>query len=407
MYSWYQFSCAVLHILVSIGTLLVADPTESRIVSLHIGISWATEGAGGSGRVLADLSKYLPAQGVEFFGAVSAPRDAAERTGGRIQTFAPEKASMFDRISGARRTISRMIRERRPQIVASHFALYTLPVLDRLKRESHVVHFHGPWSEESREEGASSLAAAFKHRIEKTVYLKSARVIVLSQAFADVAVRDYAVPEQAVRIVPGAVDIERFAIQQTREEARVALGWPTDRRILVSVRRLANRMGLGTLISAMQRVTREFPDTLLFIAGKGWLRPTLEAQIKDLGLEQNVRLLGFVPDATLPLVYRAADINVVPTLALEGFGLVAAEALAAGTPSVVTPVGGLPEVVANLSANLVLPSSRQEKLEERLLSLLSHPELLPPEEACRSYAATHFNADLMARRVAEVYRQLM
>jgi glycosyltransferase involved in cell wall biosynthesis len=385
----------------------VTDPLESRITTLHIGISWATEGAGGSGRVFADLSKYLPAQGIDFLGAVSAPANAAQLTNGRIQNFAPGKTSMFDRMIGARRTITQIIREKQPQIVASHFALYTLPVLDRLKRESHVVHFHGPWSEESREEGASSLAATFKHHIEKSVYLRSARVIVLSRAFADLAIRNYRVPEDIVRIVPGAVDIERFAIRETREEAREILGWPKDRRILVSVRRLANRMGLSTLIAAMPRVCREFPDTLLFIAGKGRLRPALEAQIKELGLEQHVQLLGFVPDATLPLVYRAADLNLVPTLALEGFGLVAAEALAAGTPSVVTPVGGLPEVVANLSANLVLPSSRQEDMEERLLSLLLHPDLLPSEEACRSYAAATFNAELMARRVADVYRQVI
>jgi len=166
-------------------------------------------------------------------------------------------------------------------------------------------------------------------------------------------------------------------------------------------------MGLGTVIAAMQRVSKEHPDILLYIAGKGRLRETLEAQINQSGLQQCVKLLGFVPDAQLPLVYRAADINVVPTLALEGFGLVAAEALAAGTPSVVTPIGGLPEVVASLSENLVFPSSKQEDLESHLIRLLSHPELLPGEEECRSYAAQHFNASLMAKRTADVYREVL
>lgn len=378
-----------------------------RISSLHIAISWATEGAGGSGRVTADLAKYLPAEGVDFFGAVSAPANVEELTGGRVLNFAPGASSTWRRLLGTRRTLTQIINEKKPQIVASHFAMYAIPALDQLKRSNHIVHFHGPWAAESREEGASGITAAFKYRVEKSVYAKAERVIVLSRAFADLAARSYGVPEEIVRIVPGAVDLERFAVPTTRDEAREALGWPKDRRILVSVRRLVNRMGLGTVIAAMQRVSKEHPDILLYIAGKGRLRETLEAQINQSGLQQCVKLLGFVPDAQLPLVYRAADINVVPTLALEGFGLVAAEALAAGTPSVVTPIGGLPEVVASLSENLVFPSSKQEDLESHLIRLLSHPELLPGGEECRSYAAQHFNASLMAKRTADVYREVL
>ncbi|WP_251106481.1 glycosyltransferase family 4 protein [Alloacidobacterium dinghuense] len=374
---------------------------------MHIAISWATEGAGGSGRVTADLAKYLPAQGIDVLGAVSAPPNVAEVTGGKILNVAPGASSTWSRMLGARKTITQIINEKQPQIVASHFALYTFPALDRLKRSTHVVHFHGPWSDESREEGADKVTAAVKHWVEETVYSKAARVIVLSRAFADLATRSYGVPEAIVRIIPGAVDLERFAVSESRQQARETLDWPKDRRILVSVRRLANRMGLGTLVAAMQRVTKEYPDTILYIAGKGRLREALQAQIEESGLHQHVKLLGYVPDTTLPLLYRAADMNIVPTLALEGFGLVAAEALAAGTPSIVTPVGGLPEVVAPLSENLIFPSSKQEDLEQHLLTQLSHPELLPSEQACRSYAAEHFNASLMAMRTAAVYREVL
>ena len=71
-------------------------------------------------------------------------------------------------------------------------------------------------------------------------------------------------------------------------------------------------------------------------------------------MANHVRMLGSSRDADLPLYYRAADLSVVPTVALEGFGLVAAESLAAGCPALVTPVGGLPSVVADLSPDLVL-----------------------------------------------------
>ena len=52
-------------------------------------------------------------------------------------------------------------------------------------------------------------------------------------------------------------------------EARALLGWPQDRPVVVAVRRLAQRMGLDNLISAMPEVTRQVPETLLMIAGRG------------------------------------------------------------------------------------------------------------------------------------------
>ena len=160
-------------------------------------------------------------------------------------------------------------------------------------------------------------------------------------------------------VVPGSVDLARFDVKVTRLAARRALGWPTDRPILIAVRRLTERMGLEVLIEAMKRVVRAVPEALLLIAGKGRIEARLERQIEDAGLQRHVRLLGFVPDDDLPLAYRAADINVVPSLALEGFGLTAAEALAAGAPSMVTAVGGLPEVVTDSLARSRFPVRRR------------------------------------------------
>jgi glycosyltransferase involved in cell wall biosynthesis len=74
---------------------------------------------------------------------------------------------------------------------------------------------------------------------------------------------------------------------------------------------------------------------------------------------------------------------------------------------VVTPVGGLPEVVAALSKNLVFSSSEPRDMERHLLMLLSQPELLPSEQECREYAMQNFNINLMAKRTAAVYREVL
>ena len=378
---------------------------SKRLKALEIGISWATEGAGGSGRIFADLTGHLGQFGVETFGAVAEPASASERTQGRIQSFAPTGAGMLPRLRGARRTIKRMLVERSPDLIASHFALYTAPILDELAKRPFVMHFHGPWAAESLQEGAHPLAATSKRLLERAVYRRADRVIVLSQAFADVAVKDYGVDTTTIRIIPGAVDLQRFAPVVSRDEARRTLNWPEDRFILVAVRRLVSRMGLDQLLEAMVPVCAAYPKTLLYVVGKGRLRQELEQRAAALKLGAHVVFLGFVPDKDLPMIYRAADLNVVPTLALEGFGLVAVEALAAATPSMVTPVGGLPETVAGLSQELVFASATSASLAEGLLRVCSGEIRLPTAEQCRGFAEEHFSVERMASAVAGVYRE--
>ena len=72
----------------------------------------------------------------------------------------------------------------------------------------------------------------------------------------------------------------------------------------------------------------------------------------------------------------------VPTVALEGFGLITVESLSAGTPVLVTPVGGLPEAVAGLSQDLVLPSTGANAIADGIDGALSgrHPTLLMPRD---------------------------
>ena len=352
-----------------------------------------------------DLAKALPAEGVRFVGAVASPANASLLSGGTVESFAGEGAGMIARLIGARKVMLNAIDRTRPDLVASHFALFAAPILDRLKRQIHVVHFHGPWAAESQVEGAGRASIWGKLTLERQVYSTANRVIVLSEAFAKIAHLDYGVPRDIIRIVPGAVDIERFDIAESRSEARDLLGWPSDRRIVVSVRRLVNRMGLDRLIDAFAFIHRNHPDVVLYIVGKGKLRAELEQRAVALGLKDTIRFQGFVADDQLPLVYRAADLSIVPTVALEGFGLVAAESLAAGTPCVVTPVGGLPDIVSGLCEDLVLRSIDTSAIEEGLSRIFSGAVELPSDSRCLEHILRNFTLALMARRTAAVYRE--
>ena len=366
--------------------------------TLQLGAHWFPERPGGLDKVFLRLLDHLPDVGVQVRGLV-----AAEEAGGAVRPFASASASLPRRVLGLRASVRAALREERPDLVASHFALYTAPALDLVRERPLVVHFHGPWAAESAAEGAGRASLVAKRAVERAVYRRATTFVVLSEAFRDVLVRDYGVDPRAVRIVPGGVDADLFDVAASREEARDRLGWPADRPVVLTVRRLVRRMGLEGLVEALQAVRQRVPDVLLLVAGRGPLASELEARIEASGLGDHVRLLGFVPDGDLPLAYRAADVTVVPTVALEGFGLVAAESLAAGTPVLVTPVGGLPEVVRDLDAGLVLPAASPDALAEGITDALMGRLRLPDSPSCRQFARERYTWPAVAQGVRDVY----
>jgi glycosyltransferase involved in cell wall biosynthesis len=288
--------------------------------------------------------------------------------------------------------------------VVSHHASVSEVLLPLLRDVPHVVHFHGPWAQEARVEGAPRWKTWLQQRQEARVYRSADRILTLSHAFKELVVRDYGVDERRVRVVPGAIEALDADPGISRHEARTRLGWPTDRPILLSIRRLVRRVGVDVLVQAAAKMVRQHPDLLILIGGSGPLKTQLAESIERYGLENNVRLLGFVPAGDLSIAYRAADFSIVPTQSLEGFGLVTLESMAAGTPAIVTPVGSLPEVIGPLSESLILPSKSAEGIAEGLDAILRGRVALPDDQACRTFVRQNHDWSVIAPRVLDVYR---
>ncbi|MEL6159315.1 MAG: glycosyltransferase family 4 protein [Cyanobacteria bacterium J06623_5] len=286
-----------------------------------------------------------------------------------------------------------------------HFALYSFPLLNRLPDGIPVTfHFHGPWASESDQEGASKLGVLAKRWLEKQVYQRCDRFIVLSKAFGQILHDQYHIPWDKIHVIPGGVNTESFQLTMPRSDARTELGWPQDRFILFTPRRLVHRMGLKPLLEAIARIKRQSAATEIWlaIAGKGPLRSHLEQQVVALGLQENVKFLGFLPEKQLPIAYQAADLTVMPSQSLEGFGLVLLESLACGTPTLCTPIGGMPEVIANFSPELITASAETDEIAQTLKDIATGRLTLPKREACRSYAVENFGWTTIAKRVRKI-----
>ena len=226
--------------------------------------------------------------------------------------------------------------------------------------------------------------------LQASVLERCRRVIALS----DYSVRNISrlgVRDKRVVEIPGGVDLERFGPRPSRPEAAAKLGLPGDRRIVLTVRRLAGRMGLEELIRAMPDVIRLHPDVLLVVVGKGDLRGALEGLSRSAGVAEAVLFTGFAPDDDLPLYYRAAELFVLPTRSLEGFGLVTLEALSSGMPVVGTPTGATPEILRPLEESLVMAGCTSEDIAGAISGALSRNDLEDLGRRARRYVEENFS----------------
>jgi glycosyltransferase involved in cell wall biosynthesis len=371
--------------------------------TLQVGEGWSDERITGLTRYFVELVRHLPPTGTEAQCLVVGSRDILEQTNGVISPFAQRQDSLLKRLYKARQVAQALTNQGKIDLVASHFALYTAPLGNAIKKIPLVIHFHGPWAAESDVEGSTLRRSQLKLAIERGVYRRARRLIVLSRSFQGELVSRYGVQEELTRVIPGGIDIERFNVSIARSEARQRLGWPENRPILLTVRRQVRRMGLENLIDAMEHVRASCPDVLLLLGGTGSISDELQTRILERGLERNVKRLGRVSEADLPLAYRAADMTVVPSQSLEGFGLVTLESLASGTPALVTPIGGLPEVIQPFAPQCIFAEASTLAMAKLMGEILLGQVQLPSEGDCRRYASENFAWPRIAEKVRNIY----
>ena len=363
--------------------------------TLMLGKGWFPEQLGGLDRYYRDLFEHLPeASGIVIGRSAAVP----DRAVGISDHDKPLPSRLFAFWLAGQHMAGKT------DVVDAHFALYALAplLLGRLRRTPAIVHFHGPWADESVAAGRrSALAHAIRRRMERAVYRRADEAVVLTSAFRQVLVERYGVAPWKVSVEHPGVDLDRFT-PEGREAARTALGVGPDEFVAIAVRRLVPRMGLELLVDAWSQAADDLPPgSRLLIAGDGPLREKLLITIDALGVGGSVRLLGRVSDERLVELYRAADIAVIPTLECEGFGLVALEAAACGTPSVVTAVDGLPEAVVGLDPSLIVPRGDCAALRDRLLRARTER---PSRSATRAHAE-RFGWAAVAERHRDIIRR--
>ncbi|TAF07667.1 MAG: glycosyltransferase family 1 protein [Nostocales cyanobacterium] len=377
---------------------------ESTCASiLTVGTGWFPKNPGGLERYVYELTHKLAINqdSIELCG-VGLPDE--KNTPIKLNNLASPDSRIWERLWSIRTNFQKT-RLDQPDAINLHFALYSFPILDLLPKEVPITfNFHGPWASESQEEVVNQKISIWMKQqlIEKNTYNRCDRFIVLSKAFGNILHQQYQIPWHKIHIIPGGVDINHFQNNLSRLDARKKLGWPTDRPILFTSRRLVHRMGIDKLLQAIATIKPKIPDIWLAIAGRGHIQEILQQQVRELGLENNVKFLGFLPDEQLPIAYQAADLTVMPSQSFEGFGLAIVESLACGTPVLCTPVGGMPEILQGFTPDLITKSTTAESIAEKLEQVMLRKIALPTREECRNYTVQNYDWTNIAQKVRQV-----
>jgi glycosyltransferase involved in cell wall biosynthesis len=306
-------------------------------------------------------------------------------------------ATRRDRYPLAVVRLARLLRHHRVQVVQTHLVdgclvglaaarLARTPVTVMTAHHSHELPFHGPrlrWSERLCGGPLSD------------------RVIAPSLQVARTLERWAAVPAAKIEVVHHGFDLPAIAAgtarrDETREQLRLA-----DQTVIGSIGRQYRLKNQAALIDAFAAIAGEDPRLQLLIAGPGDQQP-LRALAVAAGVSGQVTFAG--PVADVPGLLAACDAFAHPALT-ESFGMTIVEAMAAGLPLLVTPVGIAPELIKPGVTGILCEDATPGSLQRGLRALLEMRAAWPELGAAAAASVAGFSATAMARRYEQLYRR--
>jgi glycosyltransferase involved in cell wall biosynthesis len=235
------------------------------------------------------------------------------------------------------------------------------------------------------------------YRLERALLRSATQVTAVATSVAN-ELQEYGVDPANVAVLGNGVDHQQFAPDG------MASGDPP---YILAVGRLDQRKGFQDLVACAQSVCQWDPRVQFWIAGKGPMEAALRAAIQRAGLEDRVRLLGFVADrAALVVLYQQATILVHPAHR-EGLPTVLLEAMACGTAVVSTAVSGALDVIRSGENGVLVPPRKPEALAEALVALLGDPSLRDHlGRNARQTIERHYSWDAISERYVACYAQI-
>ena len=243
----------------------------------------------------------------------------------------------------------------------------------------HVATFHTLAKTKMRAR-AGEREPQLREDVEGLIMSDADGVIVSTEEERQDIARYYGAPRHNIEVIPAGVNLEMFQ-PEDRAEARAALasewGIRDDERVILYVGRIEPLKGIDILLRALPMLEHDGAVRALIVGGNpdnDVEMERLKSLAAKLGIAGSVTFTGSVRQAVLPTYYSAADVFSLPSHS-ESFGLAPLEAMACGTPAVVSRVGGLKTFIRSGENGYLVPWRCPESFAQRFDTLLANPEL--------------------------------
>jgi len=228
-------------------------------------------------------------------------------------------------------------------------------------------------TESGRNSGIHDETQRYINDSEWMLTYESSEVIVNSNYMKNEVQKLFGLPYDKINVIPNGVNLQLFSNVNVDYDFRRQYAMDNE-KIILYVGRLVYEKGIQNLIAAMPKILDRYHDSKLIICGRGGMIDELREQVKYLGIDNKVYFAGYCDSKKMQKMYKCADVAVFPST-YEPFGIVAIESMLSGTPTIVSDVGGLNEIVEHGVTGMKSYAGNANSIADSVLALLFDPKL--------------------------------
>lgn len=371
---------------------------------------------GGIAHVVSELSRALAGEGneVEVITTLEENLPEAEKIDGvTVHRVAPYHGRPLNFFAWVHQLNLAMLekgvslsRRRRFDLVHAHdwLVAYAGRGIKHIFQMPLIASIHA--TEFGRNHGLHNDEQRYIGEVEWSLTYEAWRVICNSRYMREEIESVFNLPPDKISIIPNGIRPAAFQVSSPDPAVRQRFA-ASQEKILFFIGRLVREKGVQVLLEALPIIKERIPNVRVVIAGRGPYAEELHRISLHLGLDQQVTFAGYIDEETRNQLYAHADVAVFPSL-YEPFGLVALEAMATGTPVVVSDTGGFAETVVHGVNGIRVAPGNASELAGQVCTLLGDPELAR-RLAGRALQDVEekFSWPSIARRYEAIYQQIV